>query len=51
MMGMLDVVRPVVDAYPGAIGWLGPHGIPLLRHAVAGESDEVVDFLRSKGAV
>jgi hypothetical protein len=51
MMGMLDVVRPVVDAYPGAIDWLGPHGIPLLRHAVAGESDEVVDFLRSKGAV
>ena len=24
MMGMLDVVRPVVDAYPGAIDWLAP---------------------------
>jgi hypothetical protein len=48
---MLGVVRPVVEAYPGAIGWLGPHRIPLLRHAEAGESGEVIDFLRSKGAV
>ncbi len=50
-MGMRDVVRPVVDAHPGAIDWLGPHRIPLLRHAVAGEADDVADFLRSKGAV
>lgn len=50
MMGTLDVVRPVVDAYPGAIDWLGPHRIPLLRHAVAGAADDVADFLRSKGA-
>jgi hypothetical protein len=51
MMGMLDVVRPVVDAYADAIDWLGPHRIPLLRHAVAGEAHDVADFLRSKGAV
>jgi len=50
MMGMLDVVRPVVDAYPGAIDWLGPHRIQLLPHAVAGEADDVADFLRSRGA-
>lgn len=50
MMGMLAVVRPVVDAYPAAIGWLGPHRIPLLRHAEAGGADDVVDFLTSKGA-
>lgn len=50
MMGMLDVVRPVVDAYPAAIGWLGPHRIPLLRHAEAGGADDVVYFLTSKGA-
>lgn len=50
MMGMLDVVRPVVDAYPGAVDWLGPHGISLLRHALAGEAVAVADFLRSSGA-
>jgi len=27
-----------------------PHRIPLLRHAVAGEADDVADFLRSTGA-
>ncbi len=50
MMGMLDVVRPVVEAYPAAVDWLGPHGISLLRHALAGDADDVADFLRSKGA-
>ncbi len=49
-MGMLDVVRGVVDAYPRAVEWKGPHGIPLLRHAVLGEAMEVAEFLRSRGA-
>lgn len=49
-MGMLDVVRAVVEAYPAAIGWEGPHGIPLVRHAELGGSTEVLDFLRSRGA-
>lgn len=50
-MGMLETVRTVVDAFPAAVGWKGPHGITLLRHAVLGESDEVVAFLESRGAV
>jgi hypothetical protein len=50
-MGMIDVVRAVVDAYPDAVNWKGPHDIPLLRHAVLGESDEVVEFLEGRGAV
>ena len=49
-MGMLDVVTAVVDAYPAAVTWAGPHGIPLLRHAVLGEAPEVADFLKSRGA-
>jgi hypothetical protein len=49
-MGMIDVVRAVVDAYPEAVNWKGPHDIPLLRHAVLGESDEVVEFLEARGA-
>ena len=36
----------------GAAGFLlkGPHGIPLIRHAELGEAQEVMDFLRSRGA-
>ena len=51
MMGMLDMVRPVVEAYPGAVDWKGPHGISLMRHAIVGEAEEVADFLRSRGAI
>ena len=51
MMGMLTMVRAVVDAYPGAIDWKGPHGISLIRHAAVGEAKEVEEFLRSRGAV
>ena len=49
-MGMLDTVRTVVDVYPDAIRWSGPHGISLLRHAVAGGSADVVAFLEERGA-
>ena len=49
-MGMLEVVTAVVEAYPAAVTWAGPHGIPLLRHAVLGEATEVATFLRSRGA-
>ena len=46
MMGMHDMVRAVVDTYPGLWTWKGPHGISLLWHAVVGESEEVAEFLR-----
>ncbi len=49
-MGLLEVVRAVVEAYPLAVKWEGPHRIPLLRHAVLGEAQEVAAFLRSRGA-
>jgi len=49
-MGMLEVVRSVVEVYPRAVEWKGPHGISLLRHAVLGEAERVAEFLRSKGA-
>lgn len=47
-MDMLDVVRAVIDVYPAAIGWKGPHGIPLLRHAEMGEAAQVLEYLTSK---
>jgi hypothetical protein len=36
MLGYLDVVKAAVSAHPGVAGALGPHRIPLLRHAVMG---------------
>lgn len=53
MLGHLEVVRAMITAMPGAGGWRGPHGIPLLKHAEAGgaEAARVTDFLRSHGCV
>lgn len=47
MLGQLDAVRAFLAASPALAATPGPHGIPLLRHAVAGgpESQAVVDFL------
>jgi len=36
MLGHLDIVKAIVTAQPEAATALGPHGIPLLRHATAG---------------
>jgi len=36
MLGRLEVVRAVIEAFPGAHHVAGPHGIPLLAHAKAG---------------
>jgi hypothetical protein len=49
MLGQLDAVRAFLAAAPALAATPGPHGIPLLRHAIAGgpESQAVVDFLTS----
>lgn len=49
MLGNLDIVRATLEAYPEAIDMLGPHGIPLMAHALAGgtEALEVVEYLKS----
>ena len=51
MLGHLDVVRATIAEVPQARTWLGPHGIPLLKHAEAGgaEAVVVVDYLRGLG--
>lgn len=48
MLGHLDVVRAIIAAVPDARGWLGPHGIPLMRHAEMGgdAATPVVEFLK-----
>jgi hypothetical protein len=47
MLGQLDAVRAVLMAFPEAANIPGPHGIPLLAHAIAGgaEAAAVVDYL------
>jgi hypothetical protein len=51
MMGWLDVVRAAVAASPGVQRIRGPHGISLLRHALAGgeAAAGVVAYLESLG--
>ncbi|MFT3895829.1 MAG: hypothetical protein QM730_29775 [Anaerolineales bacterium] len=48
MLGKLDIVRAALTAYPKAIQTLGPHGIPLIAHAQAGEdgAKEVLEYLQ-----
>ena len=36
MLGRLDIVTTIVAAFPAMATARGPHGIPLLQHAVAG---------------
>jgi hypothetical protein len=47
MLGHVEVVRAILDAYPETREALGPHGIPLLAHAEAGgeQARAVVDLL------
>lgn len=45
MMDMADVVSAVLELYPDAVTWKGPHGISLLRHAEAGEASRVIALL------
>lgn len=51
MLGRLEIVQAIVGGAPGAGGWAGPHGIPLLAHAEAGgtEAEAVTAYLRSLG--
>ena len=49
MLGQLDVVRAFVTAAPGIESTPGPHGIPLLRHAMAGGAgaQAVTEYLKT----
>jgi hypothetical protein len=36
MLGEVEIVRALLDAYPEAVAAKGPHGIPLRVHAEKG---------------
>ena len=48
MLGRLDVVRAILEAFPAQADVPGPHGIPLEAHAAAGGDPAlaVLDYLR-----
>jgi hypothetical protein len=49
MLGKLEIVRATLEAYPDSINIPGPHGIPLLAHALAGgnEARVVYEYLKA----
>jgi len=49
MLGNLDIVKSTLEAYPEAMDIPGPHGIPLIAHALAGGNDaiQVYEYLKS----
>ncbi len=51
MLGYTDVVKALVSARPGVQRLLGPHGIPLLAHAEAGDDQakDTFEYLKALG--
>ena len=49
MLGKLEIVKAILDAFPDALESLGPHGISLLEHAITGGEDaqEVFELISS----
>jgi hypothetical protein len=45
----VDAVRSICQAIPDVQKRWGPHGITLLKHAVTGKADRVVEYLRELG--
>ena len=52
MLGRLEIVKAAIVAYPQTRDVLGPHGIPLIKHAEKGgdAAKPVLEFLRSLGS-
>lgn len=52
MLGRLDIVKPVLDAYPNLKTSKGPHGLALIHHATQGGENArlVLDYLKGIGA-
>ncbi len=53
LFGKMEIVKPMLTAFPNTLHAKGPHGFTLLHHAEKGgeEALEVKDYLVSLGAV
>jgi len=49
MLGRLEIVKAILTAHPEMAAAAGPHGIPLLRHAIAGgdKAAAVAEYLQT----
>lgn len=50
MLGKIEIVKTFLADDPGVIHLPGPHRIPLIRHAIAGKQDGIVELLKAHGA-
>jgi len=52
LFGKMDIVKPMIEAFPATLHAKGPHGFTLLHHAQKGgsESEALVEYLKSLGA-
>jgi len=52
MLGKLDIVKPILDAFPNLKTSKGPHGLKLLHHAEKGgdNAKSVLEYLKGIGA-
>ena len=52
LFGRMDIVKPMIEAFPSILHSKGPHGYTLLHHAIEGgeEALEVKGYLESLGA-
>lgn len=52
LFGKIEIVKPMLEAFPSTLNAKGPHGFTLLHHAIRGGDDalEVKEFLESLGA-
>lgn len=52
MLGKMEIVKPILEAFPNLKSSKGPHGITLLVHAEKGgdKAKPVLEYLRSIGA-
>jgi hypothetical protein len=53
MLGQVEIVRAILDAYPEVVAAKGPHGIPLRVHAEKGgeRAEAVLALLDERAAV
>lgn len=50
MLGKVEIVKAFLADDPKVVDLPGPHRIPLIRHAIAGRQDAVVELLKAHGA-
>ncbi len=52
LFGKIEIVKPMLQAFPSTLHARAPHGLTLLHHAVKGGDDalEVKEYLKSLGA-